>query len=31
MTKYPGYRTMTAAERYNARKDRIFERAPGKI
>jgi hypothetical protein len=27
VSKYPGYRTMTAAQRYNARKDRIFEEA----
>ena len=27
MTKYPGYRTMTAAQRYNARYDRIWDEA----
>jgi hypothetical protein len=26
-SKYPGWRTMTAAQRYNARKDRIFDEA----
>ena len=27
MTKYPGWRTMTAAQRSNARYDRIWEKA----
>jgi hypothetical protein len=27
MGKYPGWRTMTAAQRYNARYDRIWEEA----
>ena len=25
MAKYPGYRTMTAAQRHNARQERIWE------
>lgn len=25
--KYPGWRTMTSAERYNAKMDRLFRRA----
>ena len=27
MTRFPGWRTMTAAQRYNARMDAMFERA----